>query len=200
LKDLQDKDADVINIRKAKKYAFKLLSYRGRSEKELEDRLIRKGFSKTVASSVIEYLKKPGLIDDKAFAESLKREALTNKLLSHNGAKRFLIGRGIPRVIAEDILSNVENNDIENAKRLVDKKLRTIINYSPLNKRKKLYNLLCRRGYSSDTIRKVLKENNCNFNVDFIFCFYCWLHKIHQVYRRRNSKIPIKCSGKHKKR
>jgi regulatory protein len=160
LKDLQDKDEDVTNVRKAKKYAFKLLSYRGRSEKELEDRLVKKGFSKTVASSTIGYLKKLGLIDDKTFAEYLKREALTKKLLSHNGAKRFLISRGIPRVIAEEILSNVENADIENAKRLVDKKLKAIINYSPLNKKKKLYNLLCRRGYSRDAIYKVLKENN----------------------------------------
>jgi regulatory protein len=160
LKDLQDKDVDVINVHKAKKYAFKLLSYRGRSEKELEDRLVKKGFSKTVASSTTGYLKKLGLIDDKAFAETLRREALTKKFLSNNGAKRFLLSRGIPRVIAEEILSNAKNDDIENAKRLVDKKLKSIINYSPLNKKKKLYNLLCRRGYSSNTIYRVLKENN----------------------------------------
>jgi regulatory protein len=160
LKDLQNRDEDVTNFRKAKKYAFKLLSYRGRSEKELEDRLVKKGFSKTVASSTIGYLKKLELINDKAFAETLRREALTKKLLSNYGAKRFLLSRGIPRVIAEEILSNTKNDDIENAKRLVDKKLKSIINYSPLNKKKKLYNLLSRRGYSSDTIYKVLKENN----------------------------------------
>jgi regulatory protein len=142
---------------KARQYAFKLLSYRGRSEKELEERLIKKGITKTVTSSTINYLKDMGLIDDMALAETLKREAVTTKLLSQNGAKKFILNRGISREIVDLVFSNDENEDIENARRLVDKKLKTFKNYSSETVRRRLYNLLLRRGYSFETIMAVLK-------------------------------------------
>jgi regulatory protein len=143
---------------KARQYAFKLLSYRGRSEKELEERLRKKGFTKTVSSSTIENLKQTGLIDDKALAETLKREALTTKLLSQSGAKRFMLIRGIPRDIVDSIFNNDKNKDFENASKLVDKKLRVLKKYSSETARRRLYNFLFRRGYSTETIISVLKK------------------------------------------
>jgi regulatory protein len=143
---------------KAKHYALKLLTYRGRSEKELDERLTKKGIAKTVVSSTIDYLRGIGLVDDRALAESLKREALTRKLLGHSGAKRFLINRGIPRGIVETVFTYDENEDVQNARRLVDKKLTSYRNCPRQTARRRLYNLLLRRGYSSETIMKVLKE------------------------------------------
>jgi regulatory protein len=154
LKDLHDKDADIVH--KARQYALKLLSYRGRSEKELKERLIKKGITRLVASSTINYLKHVGLIDDKTLAETLKREALTTKLLSQNGARRFMINRGIPREFVNMVLSHDENEDIENARRLVDKKLRSYKNYSPETAKRRLHGLLFRRGYSFEIIKRVL--------------------------------------------
>lgn len=142
----------------AKKYAFKLLSYRGRSEKELKERLVKKGISKTVASATVHHLKDLGLIDDRSLAESLKREALTIKLLGQKGAIKYLLHRGIPRDIIKRVLSNNENIDIFNARLLINKKVRTLNNYSPLQIKRKLYGFLVRRGYSIEIINKVLKE------------------------------------------
>lgn len=146
----------------ARQYAFKLLSYRGRSEKELEGRLIKKGFPETVVFSTINRLKQSGLINDRALAEDLKREAITRKLLSHTGAKRFMCNRGIPREIVDSMFSHDENEDIENAKKLVDKKLRAMENCPAEKIKKRLYNLLLRRGYSFETIKTVLKDKNFN--------------------------------------
>jgi regulatory protein len=142
---------------KAKKYAFKLLGYRGRSEKELKERLVKKGISKAVASSTVQDFKRLGLIDDKSLAETLKREALSRKYLSQKGAVRFLHHRGIPHKIIKQVLDDDELVDIYNARRLVHKKIKNIRDYSSVHVKKKLYGLLARRGYSSDTIRKVLK-------------------------------------------
>jgi regulatory protein len=158
LTGLHNKDVDIINAYKARQYAFKLLSYRGRSEKELEERLIKKGITKTVASSTIKYLKHLGLIDDMSLAETLKREALTTKLLSQNGARRFILNRGIPCEIVNQILSNDRSEDIENARRLIDKKLKAFKDYSSDTAKRRLYNLLLRRGYSFETINTVMKE------------------------------------------
>ncbi|MFZ6016566.1 MAG: regulatory protein RecX [Nitrospirota bacterium] len=146
----------------ARQYAFKLLSYRGRSEKELEGRLIKKGFPETVVFSTINRLKQSGLINDMALAEDLKRVAITRKLLSYTGAKRFMCNRGIPRKIVDSMFSPDENEDVENAKKLVDKKLRAMENCPAEKIKRRLYNLLLRRGYSFETIKTVLKDKNFN--------------------------------------
>jgi regulatory protein len=144
---------------KARKYAVKLLSYKGRSRKELEERLKKKGFNDTVTSSTIRFLNDSGLINDLSLAETLKREALSSKMLSQTGAKRFILARGIPQEIIDRIFSHDEDIDAENAARLMDKKKKSLINYPPETARRRLYNLLLRRGYSYTTIMKALKEN-----------------------------------------
>ncbi|MEW6675760.1 MAG: RecX family transcriptional regulator [Nitrospirota bacterium] len=146
----------------ARQYAFKLLSYRGRSEKELEGRLIKKGFPESIVFSTINRLKQSGLINDRALSEDLKREAITRKLLSYTGAKRFMRNRGIPQEIVDSMFSHDENEDIENAKKLVDKKLRAMENCPAEKIKRRLYNLLLRRGYSFETIKTVLKDKNFN--------------------------------------
>jgi len=143
---------------KAKQYSLKLLSYRGRSEKEMEERLRKKGISARGISSTMRYLKDTGLLNDLSLAESLKREALTYRMLSQAGARNFMLRRGIPRSIVDSVLSNDDNIDIDNAVKFVDKKLRVLGRYPAEIAKRRLYNLLLRRGYSSGTILKVLKE------------------------------------------
>lgn len=145
---------------KARQYALRLLSYRGRSIRELQERLRQKGFPGHVVSSTIRHLKLTGLIDDKALAESLKIEAMTTKFLSQYGAKRFMLARGISREIVDSVFSPDEKEDIKNANRLVDKKLRIIDNLPDEKIKRRLHNLLFRKGYSFETIESVLKKRN----------------------------------------
>lgn len=145
---------------KARGYALKLLSYRGRSEQELRERLKKKGFSETETIATLRYLKQTGLVDDLNLAETLKWEAFTAKLLSTEGAKRYVLGRGIPRDIVETSLAFDEERDKENARRLVEKKFRVLKNYPFATMRRRLYNLLARKGYPSGLIVELLKEKN----------------------------------------
>jgi regulatory protein len=143
---------------KARQYALKLLSYRGRSEKEIRERLRKKGFSKTVAASSINELKDLKLIDDMALAKTLKREALSSRLLSQKGAKIFMLQRGIPRDIVDEVFSFDENTDMQNAGRLMGKKLKALRDYPPEVARRRLYNLLLSRGYSTETIVTLFRD------------------------------------------
>jgi regulatory protein len=145
---------------KARQYALKLLSYRGRSVGELEKRLRRKGFPDHVVSSTIRHLKHIGLLDDKALAEALKREAMITKLLGQYGARKFMLGRDISREIIDSMFISDEKEDIENAQRLVDKKLRIMEGLPAEKIKRRLYNLLLRKGYSFETIESVLKKRN----------------------------------------
>jgi regulatory protein len=147
---------------KAKQYALKLLSYRGRSEKELKERLLKKGIPETLVSSTADYLRKLGYLDDVSLAEALKREAIERKLLSQAGAKKYLLNRGIPRDIIHSVFHQEEETDGENAKKYVRKKNRMLAHYPRETVRRRLYNQLLRRGYSPATIVAVLKDKKIN--------------------------------------
>jgi regulatory protein len=153
LKDLQNK---------AKQYALKLLSYRGRSEKELKERMTGKGFSDTLISSTIDHLRKLGFVNDISLAESLKREATTNKFFSRNGARRYMLNRGIPRDIIHTVCSQDGEEDLQNAQRYIEKKFRVLKTFPPATVKRRLYAQLLRRGYSPETISTVLKNTLSN--------------------------------------
>jgi regulatory protein len=145
---------------KARQYALKLLSYRGRSEREMEGRLRKKGFTESEAFSAIKQLKDAGLIDDYSLAETLKRQAVETKMLGREGAKRYMLDRGISRELVDMVFSREENVEIDTAGRLVEKKLGPLRNYPADIVRRRLYNLLSRKGFSYETISKVLKNTN----------------------------------------
>jgi regulatory protein len=153
LKDLQNK---------AKQYALKLLSYRGRSEKELKDRMTEKGFSDTLISSTIDHLRHSGFVNDFSLAESLKREATVNKFFSRNGARRYMLTRGIPRDVVHTVCGQDREEDLQNAQRYIDKKFRLLKTFPPATVKRRLYAQLLRRGYSPETISTVLKKTILN--------------------------------------
>jgi SOS response regulatory protein OraA/RecX len=105
-------------------------------------------------------LKHLGIINDRTLAESLKRKALHTKLLSKKGTERYILSRGIPREIVQEVLGNDVNDDIENAKILTGKKLKTLRKYPLKTVKRRLYALLMRRAYSFDTIQRILNDKN----------------------------------------
>lgn len=144
-------------------YAYRLLSYRGRSEKEMRERLKRKGFDENTINSVIDRLRSDGYIDDRRLACFLRRYAEEQKQLSISGTKKFLGGRGVPRSIVDDTVKDID--ETENAKKLVEKKLKHMDSYPSGMIIKKLYGILSRKGYPYETIREALRQ--FNFKEDF---------------------------------
>jgi regulatory protein len=142
------------------RYAFRLLSYRGRSERELNDRLKRKGFTEETVLNTISHLKDNGFIDDVELALTLKSSAQENKLLGNEGIKGFLRQRGISEETIGNVITDEDTDEILRAKKLVDRRLKTMENYPVFEMKKKLWRLLARKGYSFDTIKKVVKQVN----------------------------------------
>lgn len=140
--------------------AYRLLGYRGRSEKELLGRLRMKGFDGSVVDETISRLKSAGFLDDRRLAASLVRYAGESKHLSVAGTKRFLAERGVPRDIIEETVKELD--EMEAAGRLVEKKIAAMGKSGGEQRSdmivKRLYGLLHRRGYPHETIRKVLEQ------------------------------------------
>ncbi len=143
-------------------YAYKLLSYRSRSEAEMAGRLRLKGFDEASVSEAIIHLKKSGFLDDRKLAASLRRYAEESKQLSIAATRRFLLQRGVPAEMINEVTGDID--EVETAKKLVEKKVAAWRKHSPLRKgslpdgtlARKLFGILYRKGYPSETIRKVL--------------------------------------------
>ena len=140
------------------RYAYRLLSYRDRSEKELTDKLKWKGFSAEIIQQTINHLSEKGFINDTALALSLRRIAEDAKLLGDRGVRIFLQRRGIPEELIRDVFTDNDSDEIIRAKKIVSKKLKTIENYSAEEIKKKMWRFLVRKGYSFDTINKILRQ------------------------------------------
>ena len=144
------------NYRKALQYAFLLLRYRDRSEREIIQRLQRKGFTEEDGRRVSSYLKEQGFVNDAKFAEALKRTAVEHKQLGRRGVVHYLLAKGIPPEIVEGI-SGDDEEYLEAAHTFVEKKVKQIPGLDPFAAKRRLWAALSRKGYSSEIIGRVLR-------------------------------------------
>lgn len=158
------------SYQKALQYAYKLLSYRGRSEKELSKRLSLKGYDSQLVEDIVYKLKLSGLLDDSKLAASLKIYAEETKLLGTEGIRKFLRERGIPIDIIRETVNGLDETGV--AEKLVDRKLfvwgkLTALQGNLQSKEaaiKKIYGMLNRKGFSYDTIKKTLGGLRASLN------------------------------------
>jgi regulatory protein len=149
----------------AVKYALSLLGYRDRSEREIIDKLGRKGFPEKIAKETAAYLKERGFIDDRKFADILKRDAIERKLLGKRGVEYYLAKKGIPSEIAEDV-SGSDEDYLDVARKAIAKKLRTMKDGDEKIIKRKLFGMLSRKGFSYDTIYGAIKTLNLKEDQD----------------------------------
>mgnify|MGYP001627431687 CR=1 FL=1 len=144
------------NIENALIYSYKLLNYRDRSRNELYERLIKKGFSEEISIKTVTHLEEKGFIDDKKLAMSLLRDASQRKYLGKMGLRSYLVNKGL----SQDIIDNLqceEYDEIEIAKRLIEKKMKNMKNLDKFKFKQRISGLLLRRGFSYDTIHNMLR-------------------------------------------
>ncbi len=137
-------------------YAYRLLSYRQRSERELAMRLGKKGFGGETVKETVKRLRDSGYLDDGAFALTLRRRAEEEKLLGSAGAKGYLRRMGIPEDAAEEALAGYD--EVVPARKLVRKKLGSMRGVPEAVASRRLAGCLKRRGYSTGTVMKSLRN------------------------------------------
>ena len=136
-------------------YALKLLGYRLRSERELRQRLSRKGFTRTEEDEAIAKLLALGYIDDAATARALRDQAERVKLLGHSGARMFMRMRGIGKEDAEEALEGYDEE--ATALKLLERKRRALAGLPRHVARRRLAGYLGRRGFSGEALVRMLK-------------------------------------------
>jgi regulatory protein len=143
---------------KALDYAYKLLSYRQRSEQELKRRLLMKGYAEHEVRETLNRLQELDILDDTAFARTLRIQSEERKHLGRIGAMTYLRRMGIQPDDATEALEGYD--ELEVARRLVVRKRRSLGKLTDAANRRKMAGYLQRRGYSSATVRKVLRQED----------------------------------------
>ncbi len=141
--------------------ALRFLSYRPRSEKEVREKLKTKKVEPLIIDKIIAKLIDKKFINDEEFAKWWIGSRLANRPRSINLIKRELLQKGIDRELIDAQISNFKfpiSNELENAKKLVEKRLSR---YRGLDRRKiyeKLGRFLASKGFDWDTIKKSIDE------------------------------------------
>lgn len=138
---------------------LKFLSFRPRSEKELEDYFHRQAVGEKTKKMVLAKLKHLGFINDKEFARWWVEQRTVFRPKGKRAIEMELRQKGVPQEIITNNQLLISNSDErELAKRAVSKKLKVWENYPQEIIRKKLSAYLLRRGFSWETIEKVIDE------------------------------------------
>ncbi|MGB9743022.1 MAG: RecX family transcriptional regulator [bacterium] len=135
--------------------AFRLLSYRARSEQELRERLSSKGYSPAVIERVLDRLKELAIVDDRKLA----REYVAARIgVGHRGKFRVeqeLRKRGIDREKIAEAMQGAPD-EVEAARLVLEHYLPRYRRLDETTRKRRLYGLLARRGFSIETIEQVL--------------------------------------------
>ena len=154
---ISDQEIDALQAvdeaERAHEYALRFLSYRPRSKAEVKRRLVRKGYSESIASGEMQRLVGTGLLDDEAFAEFWISNREQFRPRGQYALRQELRQKGIDDRIIDAML--VEIDDTENAYRAAKRKFSSWLQLEPDMARRKLSGYLRRRGFGYEAVQEV---------------------------------------------
>lgn len=153
---------DEKEYRKAFDKALNILTRRQHSREELRRKLFLKGFTSSLISNILAELERINLVNDETFAMDYMNE-LKGKGYGVFRIKRALANKGISNELATNLLSseNSPDDEVERAREAMNRKLRSLRNEKDLQKKRaKIFRFLASRGFSGETISKLLRTSD----------------------------------------
>jgi regulatory protein len=140
--------------------AIRALMRRAYSVSEMRRKLEDKAEDRTLVGSVLAKLREKKLLDDARYAKEFARTRSSQRTQGRYRIVRELRGRGVSDVNIESACEEAfaENSEADLLQKRLARKLRLI--RGPLDERKRasLYCSLLRSGFSSDLIRRAMRE------------------------------------------
>jgi regulatory protein len=149
------------SFEKAKNYAFLLLKFRLRSEKELFWRLERKKFDAATIKRVLEFLKEKDFINDKDFAKSWSESRL-KRVWGLRKIKEELKVKGIAQDTIDNQIAEIKKSYCEKeiVSEIIEKRLKKLKGIEPQKAQRRIYAYLLRRGFSPEVIIEALNRKD----------------------------------------
>ena len=141
--------------KRCKDKAMWLISYRDHSHKELIDKL-KKEYPEDIAEAAVCRLEELGLVNDARYARRYTADLISLKHLSERGIRQKLYEKGIDRELIDEILDEIELDEEEQIRAVIDKKYAR--NLTDEKVRHRAAAALQRMGYGYGVIKSVLSE------------------------------------------
>lgn len=143
----------------AREIVLRMLTTSPKSRAQLAKGLHRRDCPAEVAEAVLDRLEEVGLVDDAQFAHDFVRQQQATKGLSGRALAQRLRAKGVD---ADTTRAAVEGLDpvleAEQARLLVDKKLRSLHGLERQVQTRRLAGLLARKGYGSELSMRLIRE------------------------------------------
>ncbi len=135
-------------------------AYQERSQQEVRDKLYEWGLWPEAVENTISKLITENFLNEERFASAYARGKFNQKGWGRNKIKQGLKIKRIPDILIKKALNQIEDEAyILSLKRLLNKKAGTISENNPSKLRYKLQQYALGRGYESELIADVLKNN-----------------------------------------
>jgi regulatory protein len=157
--DLAQQVADTVAFDKTQNAAMNRLNSPAKSSRTNDEKQRQFGYTEVTRMNVIEYLTQRKHLDDEAYGRALIREWLMQKPAGRRLLYSKLMQKGLDRTLIEQLLDETsdETDTVAGARKLVESKLRSMRRLDPLKRKRRLWGMLARRGYNSDTISQAMK-------------------------------------------
>ena len=146
----------------ARDRALNLLSFRDRSRRELEQRLLRSGYEPDDVLETLDGLERVGLVDDERFARAVVEQHAGRRLSGRRAVAAALASKGVDREAARAALAEIDDPESERARavELARSRARRMGSLAPEVAYRRLAGLLARRGFAPalchDAVRRAL--------------------------------------------
>jgi len=143
----------------ARKILLDQLTGRARSRADLEKKLAQRNVPGELATRLLDRFEEVGLVDDAAFAREWVAQRQQGRGLARRALAQELRRKGIDDEVARDALGDVEESDeVEAARMLVRRKLRSVQGLESDKAVRRLVGMLARKGHSSGVAYRVVRE------------------------------------------
>lgn len=156
-KELSEEDLSLLikeeSYHRCHQASLNLLKYRPRSELELKQRLLRKGFIPDVIEKTLKTLKDISLVDDRAFASLWTDSRKSNR--SQRLIRLELQRKGISKDIAQQVTLDID--DDSTALAIAQKKARSLQGKAPREIQGKILSYLVQKGFNYDVSKRAAR-------------------------------------------
>ena len=152
---------EVILPKRAKLRAMNLLKSRQYTEKQLLDKLLLGGYNREIAQIAVDYVKSYHYVDDAQYAY----DYITGRMERHSikEIEQKLMQKGIAKeLICKAIEQHAELGQLPDERKMILKILEKkdcIGRKLEEKEKRRLYGYFYRKGFSQETLRQVLREN-----------------------------------------
>ena len=148
---------EKVALAKAEHYC----AYQERSQQEVRDKLYEWGLHTNMVENVIVKLLEGNFLNEERFANAYARGKFNQKGWGKNKIKQGLKFKRVSDALIKKALNTINGDDyLAMLEKVIQKKALLITDKDPYKRKYKLQRYALSRGYESDLITDVLKDNN----------------------------------------